>query len=301
MHRPVMVAEVLELLAVKEGGIYVDCTVGHGGHARAILERASVRLIGLDWDEEAIRRASENLRDFAPRVTLRREPFSRLGEVLAEEGIAGVEGVLFDLGVCSAHLDEAARGFSYQRPGPLDMRMDRRQAVTAADLVNTLPEEELAWIISRYGEERWAKRIARFLVERRARGHLLTTEELVAVIKDAVPAAARRRDGHPARRTFQALRLAVNRELEHLERGLEQAISACRPGGRVCVLAYHSLEDRIVKNRFAATVKAGGGRLLTKRPLTPGPREVEENPRARSAKLRGLEVLARSGPEAVTA
>jgi len=292
VHRPVMVAQVLELLQVKEGGTYVDCTVGEGGHARAILEKAGGRgrLLGLDWDGEALEAAARQLAPWGDVVRLRREPFSRLGWVVAEENIGPVDGVLFDLGVCSRHLDDPGRGFSYQHQGPLDMRMDRRQSLTAADLVNGLPEEELAFIISHYGEERWARRIARRIVETRARAPIRTTLDLVAIIKDAIPAPARRHGGHPARRTFQALRIAVNRELEQLEQGLEQAVAACRPGGRVCVISFHSLEDRIVKRRFLALARAGRGTVLTRRPLVPGPEEVEANPRARSARLRGFQV-----------
>lgn len=296
MHRPVMVEEVVELLDVRSGGTYVDCTVGEGGHAAAILERAGPtgRLLGLDWDGEALAVAAAHLAGWGDAVRLRREPFSRLAQVLAEEGLGQVDGVLFDLGVSSRHLDEPARGFSYQHDGPLDMRMDTRRDVTAADLVNGLSEEELAFIISRYGEERWARRIARFIVDRRARRPICTTLELAEVVKEAIPAAARRRGGHPARRTFQALRIAVNGELEELERGLDQAVAACRPGGRVCVIAFHSLEDRIVKRRFLALARAGRGTVLTRKPRVAGREEVEENPRARSARLRGFQVGAGS-------
>lgn len=297
MHRPVMVAEVIELLAVREGGSYVDCTVGEGGHARAILEKAGPcgRLLGLDRDGEALQAAARHLAPWGERVRLRNEPFSRLQQVLAEEGWGPVDGVLFDLGVSSRHLDDPGRGFSYQQEGPLDMRMDRRQEVTAADLVNRLPEEELAQIIYRYGEERWARRIAHGIVQTRARTPILTTTQLVAVIKDSIPAPARRHGGHPARRAFQALRIAVNRELDELEQGLEQAVAACRPGGRVCVIAFHSLEDRIVKQRFLALARAGRGAVLTRRPLVPGRQEVEANPRARSARLRGFQVGGEGG------
>lgn len=292
MHRPVMVAQVVELLGVKPGGTYVDCTVGEGGHAAAIMDRAGPggRLLGLDWDGEALAAARERLAPWGSAVRLRQEPFSRLAEILAEEGMGPLDGVLFDLGVSSRHLDDPTRGFSYQHEGPLDMRMDRRQALTAADLVNGLGEDDLAFIIARYGEERWARRIARSIVERRARSPLRTTTDLVAAIRDAIPAPARRKGGHPARRTFQALRIAVNRELEQLERALDQAAEGCRPGGRVCVISFHSLEDRIVKRRFLALARAGCGMVLTRRPLVPGPEEVRENPRSRSARLRGFEV-----------
>ncbi|MDI6893121.1 MAG: 16S rRNA (cytosine(1402)-N(4))-methyltransferase RsmH [Bacillota bacterium] len=292
MHRPVMVAKVLDLLGVREGGAYVDCTVGEGGHARAILEKAGphARLLGLDRDGETLETAARQLSAWGEQVCLRHESFSRLENVLAVEGWGRVDGVLFDLGVSSRHLDDPGRGFSYRQEGPLDMRMDRRQETTAADLVNRLPEDELAFIISHYGEERWAHRIARRIAESRTRAPIRTTTELAAIIKDAIPAPARRRGGHPARRTFQALRIAVNRELAELEQGLEQAAAACRPGGRVCVIAFHSLEDRIVKQRFLALARAGRGAVLTRRPLVPGRQEVEANPRARSARLRGFQV-----------
>ncbi|MEW5932388.1 MAG: 16S rRNA (cytosine(1402)-N(4))-methyltransferase RsmH [Bacillota bacterium] len=297
MHRPVMVAQVVELLGVKPGGTYVDCTVGEGGHAAAIMDRAGPggRLLGLDWDGEALAAARERLAPWGSAVRLRQEPFFRLAEILAEEGMGPVDGVLFDLGVSSRHLDDPARGFSYQYEGPLDMRMDRRQALTAADLVNGLGEDDLAFIIARYGEERWARRIARSIVQRRARSPLRTTTDLVAAIRDAIPAPARRKGGHPARRTFQALRIAVNRELEQLEQALDQAADGCRPGGRVCVISFHSLEDRIVKRRFLALARAGRGTVLTRRPLVPGPEEVRENPRSRSARLRGFEVGGEGG------
>ncbi|MDI6824771.1 MAG: 16S rRNA (cytosine(1402)-N(4))-methyltransferase RsmH [Bacillota bacterium] len=297
MHRPVMVAQVVELLGVKPGGTYVDCTVGEGGHAAAIMDRAGPggRLLGLDWDGEALAAARERLAPWGSAVRLRQEPFSRLAEILAEEGMGPLDGVLFDLGVSSRHLDDPTRGFSYQHEGPLDMRMDRRQALTAADLVNGLGENDLAFIIARYGEERWARRIARSIVERRARSPLRTTTDLVAAIRDAIPAPARRKGGHPARRTFQALRIAVNRELEQLEQALDQAADGCRPGGRVCVISFHSLEDRIVKRRFLALARAGRGTVLTRRPLVPGPEEVRENPRSRSARLRGFEVGGEGG------
>lgn len=293
MHRPVMVAEVLAVLAVERGGVFVDCTVGEGGHARAILERGGpgVRLIGLDRDEEALTVAADSLREFSPQVTLHRESFAHLSGVLAREGVEQVSGVLFDLGVSSPQLDRPERGFSYQKSGPLDMRMDSRQPLTAADLVNSLPEEELAGLIARYGEERWAGRIARFIVEWRSRKPLLTTDELVEVIKAAMPAGARRYGGHPARRTFQALRIAVNDELGELERALGPAFAACAPGGRLCVISFHSLEDRVVKRCFA-DLAAGPARLLTRRPLRPCSQEVATNPRARSARLRAVERVA---------
>ncbi|MGE5552448.1 MAG: 16S rRNA (cytosine(1402)-N(4))-methyltransferase RsmH [Betaproteobacteria bacterium] len=310
-HRPVLLAEAVSFLNCRAGGIYVDCTVGGGGHAAAILAASapSGRLIGLDRDETALRQANERLANEVRhgRAVLVRENFSRLAEVLAELDLDQVDGVLFDLGVSSFQLDEAARGFSYQSEAPLDMRMDRRQPVTAAELLNTASEETLARIIREYGEERWASRIAAMVVAWRKVKPLQTTEDLVQVVKAAIPAAARRSGPHPARRTFQALRIAVNDELRALEQGLRAAIEVLRPGGRVVVISFHSLEDRIVKQTLAGAAKGcicppglpvcvcGHQplvRILTRRPVGPAPEEVTGNPRARSAKLRAAERLA---------
>lgn len=316
-HVPVMVEEVMAFLRPEPGRTYLDCTVGLGGHAARILELSSPsgRLVGLDRDAEALEACRERLRAFEGRVELCHETFARLGEVLDGLGVGAVHGVLFDLGVSSLQLDTRQRGFSYALDAPLDMRMDTRCTVTAADLVNRLPQRELATIIKRFGEERWADRIARFIVRRRARAPILTTGQLAQVVRDAVPAGARRTGGHPARRTFQALRIAVNEELEGLERALRAAVDRLAPGGRVCVIAFHSLEDRVVK-RTMAGLAAGcvcppgtpvcqcGAlpkvRVLTGKPLTPAPEEVARNPRARSAKLRAAERLGDvlAGPEA---
>ncbi|MGE5576397.1 MAG: 16S rRNA (cytosine(1402)-N(4))-methyltransferase RsmH [Syntrophothermus sp.] len=240
------------------------------------------------------------------RVTLVRANFARLAQVLEGLGIREVDGVLFDIGVSSHQLDEVERGFSYQQDAPLDMRMDPATGTTAADLVNNLPQEELSQIIAAYGEERWAKRIAGFIVERRKHGPISTTGELVDVIKAAIPAGARRGGPHPAKRTFQALRIVVNNELEALESGLKAAIEALHKGGRVCVITFHSLEDRIVKEIFKEKTRACqcppglpicvcGGRpvlkILTKKPVLPGAEELAANPRSRSAKLRAVERL----------
>lgn len=310
-HRSVLLAEAVDWLACRTGGVYVDCTLGGGGHAAAILAASAPdgRLLGLDQDETALARAGERLAEEVRqgRAMLVRENFAALADVAERVGLDQVDGVLFDLGVSSFQLDEAERGFSYQAEAPLDMRMDRRRPVSAAELVNTAPPEELARIIRDYGEERWARRIAQAVAERRRRSPLRTTGELVDTIKAAIPAAARRQGPHPARRTFQALRIAVNDELGALQTGLRAAISLLRPGGRLVAISFHSLEDRIVKRTMAeaargclcppeAPVCVCGHqpelRILTRRPVEPSAEETAENPRARSAKLRAAERLA---------
>lgn len=310
-HRPVMLDEAVDLLAVRDGGLYLDCTLGGGGHTREVVRRAGPggRLIGLDRDAGALARAAENLKEVSGQVTLINSDYRYLDDVMTELGIHGVDGVLFDLGVSTWQVLDPERGFSFNHDAPLDMRMDQRAATTAADLVNNLNERELARLIQRYGEERWARRIASFIAAARARRSVTTTGQLVEIIKAAIPAAARRDGPHPARRTFQALRIAVNDELAGLERGLELGIRMLVPGGRMVVISFHSLEDRIVKNTFRnwampqnrvpdPLVRAPGGwapadgaelRILTKKPMRPGAAEVEQNPRARSAKLRAAE------------
>lgn len=306
-HVPVLVDEVLTYLDPRPGAVIVDATVGEGGHAEAILRRIAPegRLIGLDRDEDALARAEDRLRIFGRNVTLRQANFADLDETLDAVGVTAVDGILFDLGLSAHQLHDASRGFSFDRPGPLDMRVDRRQPTTAADLVNRLPERDLADLLLRYGEERAARRIAREIVARRP---LATTVDLVRAVEAAV--RGRRSRIHPATRTFQALRIATNRELDALERALPQAIRRLRPGGRLCVIAFHSLEDRIVKGVLTLhsrgcvcppevpQCQCGGTRLLrvlTKKPVVPSPEEVRRNPRARSARLRAAERL--SGEE----
>jgi 16S rRNA (cytosine1402-N4)-methyltransferase len=300
---PVLVDEVLAYLAPRAGALIVDATVGDGGHAEAVLRRIAPagRLIGLDRDADAIAYAEERLRPFGRNVVLRQACFGELNAALDDAGVGTVDGILFDVGVSSRQLLEAGRGFSFERPGPLDMRMDRRQPVTAADLVNTLPERQLADVIYRYGQERASRRIARQIVARRP---LATTRDLARAVEAALGGARGR--VHPATRTFQALRIATNKELDALERGLPQAVRRLRPGGRLCVIAFHSLEDRIVKQVFARFsrgctcppdvpgCRCGGERLLrvlTKKPITASPAEIRDNPRARSARLRAAERL----------
>lgn len=305
-HLPVLLEEVLEGLRPFTGGRYVDCTVGGGGHSRAILEASEPagRLLGLDQDPAALEAAGKALAPFGSRVTLKKANFRRLLEAAREAGFDQADGVLFDIGVSSPQLDEGERGFSFHQDAPLDMRMDPEGPVTARDLVNGLEAAELTRLLRDYGEERWARRIADFIVRNRP---LETTGQLVEVIKAAIPAAARRTGPHPARRTFQALRIAVNDELGALEEGLGQALDLVRPGGRVAVITFHSLEDRIVKQAMQAWARGCScppdlpvcvcgrkprARLVSRKPLTAGEEELSRNPRSRSAKLRLAEKLA---------
>ncbi len=300
-HVPVLAEEVVAFLGLRPGGTYLDCTVGAGGHAARILAAApEARLVGIDKDARALALARERLAAFGPRVVLVHRDFRHLRAVLEELGIPAVDGVLFDLGASTQQLLTPERGFSYAYDAPLDMRMNEEDEVTAADLVNSLAEEELAELIFKYGEEKWARRIAAFIAKRRARQPITTTGQLVEVIKAAIPAAARRRGPHPAKRTFQALRIAVNDELTSLRMGLREAVEVLKTGGRIVVISFHSLEDRIVKHFFrdlgsaragAPGVLPGKGvlKVLTPRPVVPSEREVRANPRARSAKLRAAE------------
>ncbi|HWJ02215.1 MAG TPA: 16S rRNA (cytosine(1402)-N(4))-methyltransferase RsmH [Verrucomicrobiae bacterium] len=305
-HVTVMLQEAIEFLAIKPGGVYVDCTLGGGGHSSEILKalQGSGELISFDQDPKAIEAAGKRLSAIAPNFTLINKNFSYLGEELKPRYPQGVKGILFDIGVSSPQLDEGERGFSYMQDAPLDMRMDPRAEVTAARLVNTLSEVELTKIIWDYGEERWAKRIAQFIVERRKGGNLTTTGELVDVIKAAIPAGARREGPHPAKRTFQALRIAVNDELGVFARALDSAVDCLAPGGRLVVITFHSLEDRIAKEKFQGWTgrctcppeipvcvckPEAKVKLLTRKPLAPSPGELVNNPRARSAKLRAVE------------
>jgi 16S rRNA (cytosine1402-N4)-methyltransferase len=299
-----MLDEVLAWLDPKPGGTYVDATVGAGGHAEAILERIGPtgRLIGIDRDADALAIAEQRLARCAA-VSLRHANYTAIRAVVADAAGA-VDGIVMDLGASSLQLEAPERGFSFSRPGPLDMRMDRTQALRAADLVNERSEDELADILWRYGEERWARRIARTIVRRRP---FATTDGLAAAVAEAVPRRSWPRGIHVATRTFQALRIATNRELEDLERALPDAVGTLRVGGRLCAITFHSLEDRIVKHSYlrlsrgcicppgSPTCTCGGRRVirvLTRKPVTPSAAEVARNPRARSAKLRVAERLA---------
>ena len=307
-HRPVLLDECMEGLAIRPGGIYLDGTLGRAGHSWEIVRRlnAGGRLIGLDRDETALEAARQRLAPYADRVTLVHSNFSRVAEVLDELGVPAVDGMLFDLGVSSPQLDDAQRGFSYMHDAPLDMRMDRTAGLTARTVVNEWSYEELRRILYEYGEERYAPAIARRIVAAREEAPIETTGQLVDLIKSAMPPQALREKQHPAKRSFQAIRIAVNDELGSVSRMLQQAIPRLRPGGRLAVISFHSLEDRIVKSELAAAAKGcvcppsfpvcvcgrqPQVRLVSRKPILPSQREIDENPRARSAKLRLAEKL----------
>ena len=285
-----MVAEVLEHLAPARGGVFVDCTVGYGGHTKAMLHAGASRVIGLDRDADALRQAAAALASQESRVELVHSDFRRLDEILDARGITGVDGILADLGVSSMQLDEAGRGFSFRRDEPLDMRMDRSSGLTAAEMIRDADEKTLADVIYEFGEERHARRIARAIVEARDSAAVDTTGRLAEVVRRAIPRKGYSRID-PATRTFQAIRIWVNRELEGLDVFLTQAARRLRPGGRMAVIAFHSLEDRIVKHTLRSLQATGdvGVSIRTKRPVVPSEAEVERNPRARSAKLRVAE------------
>jgi len=291
-HLPVMPAEVLGFLRPSHGGLFVDCTVGLGGHARALLEAGASRLLGLDRDRDALAIAHTTLAPWTDRVELVHADYRTIDEVLAARQIAQVDGVLVDLGVSSLQFDAAGRGFSFQRDEPLDMRMDRSGGETAADLVARSSERELADAIFQYGEERFSRRIARALVYERSETPIVTTGRLATIVRRAIPRRGFARID-PATRTFQALRIWVNRELEGLDRFLEAAVDRLRIGARLAVITFHSLEDRIVKHTLRAIdQRSGTVKVLTKKPLIPTDDEVQRNPRARSAKLRAAEKVA---------
>ena len=291
-HEPVMVTEVLELMQPSRGGLFVDCTAGLGGHARAILEAGATRLIGLDRDLSALAIAGEALRPFGDRVELVHADYRELDRVLDERAIDGVAGILADLGVSSMQFDAEGRGFSFRRDEPLDMRMDQSRGPSVADLLRDVDETELADVIYRFGEERASRRVARGIVNARRESPIDTTGRLAAIGRRAVPHHGHQRID-PATRTFQALRIWVNRELDGLDAFLTGAARRLLANARLAVITFHSLEDRIVKHTFRAMEKAGDGlRILTKRPLVPADEEVARNPRARSAKLRAIERFA---------
>jgi 16S rRNA (cytosine1402-N4)-methyltransferase len=292
-HVPVMTAEVLQYLRPEHGGVFVDCTVGLGGHSKALLEAGATRIIGLDRDLEALARARETLALWGDRVELVHADYRRIEELLDQRQIARVDGTLADLGVSSLQFDAAGRGFSFQRDEPLDMRMDRTSGESAAELVARSSERELADAIFQYGEERYSRRIARAIVDARRETPVDSTGRLASIVRRAIPRRGPMRID-AATRTFQALRIWVNHELEGLDRFLEAAVRRLRTGARLVVITFHSLEDRIVKHALRALERrpAGAVKVLTKKPVVATDEEVEENPRARSAKLRAAERLA---------
>ena len=306
-HRPVLLDECIEALNIKPDGIYLDGTLGRAGHSREIAKRLTTgRLICVDRDDAALEAAKTRLADWMDRVTLVHSNFDQVGDIVRELGLKGIDGMLFDLGVSSPQLDDGSRGFSYMADAPLDMRMDRSEGLTAADVVNGWSQEELKRILYQYGEERYAPQIASAIVRHRENKPIETTLELVDVIKSAMPARALKEKQHPAKRSFQAIRIAVNDELASVERMIRGAVPALNKGGRLAVITFHSLEDRIVKVGMAEFAKGctcppdfpvcvcgktPDVKLVTRKPIIPTDKEVEENPRARSAKLRVAEKL----------
>ena len=306
-HKPVLLDECLTALNIRPDGIYLDGTLGRAGHSLEIVRRLTTgRLIAVDRDETALAAARERLADYMDRVTLVHSNFDRLGEILEELGLDGVDGMLFDLGVSSPQLDDAERGFSYMHEAPLDMRMDRTAPLSAHQVVNTWPYEELRRILFEYGEERYAPAIASAICRRREEKPIETTLELAELIRQAMPAKALREKQHPAKRSFQAIRIAVNGELDALPPMLRAAADGLKTGGRLAVISFHSLEDRIVKRTLAELAtgctcppefpvcvcgKTPKMKLVTRKPVVSGPAELTYNPRARSAKLRVAEKL----------
>jgi 16S rRNA (cytosine1402-N4)-methyltransferase len=291
-HEPVMPAEVIAFLDPSRGGLFVDCTTGLGGHTLRLLEHGAGRVMALDRDADALRIAAERLAAYGDRVELVHSDYRQLGRVLDARAIDGVSGVLADLGVSSMQLDAEGRGFTFRRSEPLDMRMDRSAGPTLAELLDAVEEEDLANVIFQFGEERHSRRIARSIVRRRESGRIETTGELADLVRRAVPARGYQRID-PATRTFQALRIWVNRELEGLDAFLAETSRRLLTGARLAVITFHSLEDRIVKHTFRAIAAAGDAwHVLTRKPVVAGDEEVARNPRARSAKLRVIERLA---------
>ncbi len=306
LHRPVLLHECIEALAIRPDGIYLDGTLGRGGHSEEIAKRLSDkgRLLCIDRDRQALEEAGRRLAPWADRITFLHGNFADLDALMDRAGVAAADGMLFDLGVSSPQLDDPERGFSYMHDAPLDMRMDRDDALTAWTVVNQWPREEIRRVLSQYGEERYAGPIAAAIDKARQKAPIETTGQLVEVIRGALPAAALREKQHPAKRSFQGIRIAVNDELASVSRMLQAAIPRLNPGGRLAVISFHSLEDRIVKSELAAAAKGctcppefpvcvcgktPQVKLVTRKPILPGEDELEENPRARSAKLRVAE------------
>lgn len=305
-HKSVLLQEVIDGLCIRPDGIYVDGTLGGAGHSYEIASKLSAegRLIGIDQDADAIKAASDRLKPFADRVTIVRSNYEAMKQVVTDLGITGVDGILLDLGVSSYQLDNTDRGFSYKYDTKLDMRMDDRQPLTAERIVNTYPQQELYRIIRDYGEDKFAQNIAKHIVKRREDKPIETTFELNEIIKAAIPAKMREKGGHPSKRTFQAIRIECNRELDVLKDTLDDMISLLNPGGRICIITFHSLEDRIVKTIFKKNENpctcppnfpvcmcgnVSQGKVITRKPILPSQEEMEENTRSKSAKLRIFE------------
>lgn len=306
-HKSVLLDETVDSLNVKNGGIYVDGTLGGGGHSYQILKRMNGkgRLIGIDQDEDAICAATERLREYGDMVTIVRDNYCNIKNVLDNLGITGVDGIVLDLGVSSYQLDTSERGFSYMEDGPLDMRMDNRKNITAEDIVNDYSEMELFHIIRDYGEDKFAKNIAKHIVMERQKERITTTGQLADIVKAAIPMKVRAaKGGHPAKKTFQAIRIELNRELDVLKQSIDTMIDLLNDDGRLCIITFHSLEDRIVKNSFRKNEnpctcppdfpvcvcgKKSKGKIITRKPVVPSAEELEENRRAKSSKLRVFE------------
>ena len=305
VHKSVLLYETVGSLNIKPGGIYVDGTLGGGGHAYEVCKRlGGGRLIGIDQDADAIRAAGERLAPFKDKVTIVRSNYQNIENVLKELNIEKVDGIYLDLGVSSYQLDTASRGFTYREDAPLDMRMDQRNTQTAADIVNTYSEMELYRIIRDYGEDKFAKNIAKHIVQERAKKPIETTGELTEIIRASIPMKVQVTGGHPAKRTFQAIRIELNKELEVLQNNLDDMIDLLNPGGRICIITFHSLEDRIVKTNFKRNEnpctcpsdfpvcvcgKKSKGKVVTRKPILPSEEELEVNSRSKSAKLRVFE------------
>ena len=300
-HIPVLTQEILNYLNLKKGGVYIDCTLGGGGHSKAILENIYPQgsLVGIDQDKEAIETAKEELKSYIDKVKLIKGNFKNLDGILSDLKIKTISGIVFDLGVSSHQLKKKERGFSFQEDSYLDMRMDLTQEFKADILLNSYSEKDLAEIFEKYGEERFSRRIARLIVTERKKKAITTTKELTDLIIRSLPRTKKRLTWriHPATRVFQAIRIEVNQELKALEKGLNQAIRALEDKGRICVISYHSLEDRIVKHLFKEVEREGKGqgdyglKIITKKPIRPSSEEIRENPKARSAKLRVAEKI----------
>lgn len=313
VHKSVLLDETIENLKIQPDGIYVDGTLGGGGHSYEIASRLQGgRLIGIDQDDAAIAAATERLAPFSEKVTIVRSNYVNMKTVLEQQGIASVDGILLDLGVSSYQLDTVERGFTYKVDTPLDMRMDRRQTISAREIVNDYSEKELFRVIRDYGEDPFAKNIAKHIVQERAKASIETTGQLNEIIKAAIPAKMRATGGHPSKRTYQAIRIECNHELDVLKNSLDTMIDLLNPGGRLCIITFHSLEDRIVKSAFkrrenpctcppefpvCVCGKKSAGKVITRKPILPGAAELEENSRSKSAKLRVFEKTAEANYE----